>query len=1417
MALEKGGRADKGGNTYENRFLVRLWIELIRERLVSIEIEPVGTRGDGVEFITTSVDGERVYYQCKASNGMENYWRPGDLNARSVFKNAKTHIQNDSRGTYHFVSPVAYDELDSLCDRTRTVSNLEDFLKYQLTNEKLRDWWTKCKRYFDEDDLHTYLLLSKCYFEQIPNNRTQAHDLETMIDILFVKEDLGAPSSIRIELETFANDGMHWGRPINAGEVLAFLEEHGFRQRHLVHDERMLTQIKRLDQAYRDGFEPIGASLFHRHETDRIMGCIHDGKSILILGKAGAGKSGCIQEVIGKLEEERITYLVLPLDKRRPTGSADDYGRSLGLLCSPVLSLHSLSGGCPCVLIFDQLDALHWTNSSTSMSLRICKEMIDQAEHLNRMENGKISCIFVVRAFDYQTDHAINNMFEPDNGSPTAWEKIDIGLLSPEDVRVLIGGSYDSLSPRLCSLLQTPSNLYIWDKLSTDSKPLIENLRQLMEAWWAQVMDECADAGFTKEKIIACRKRIVSLMRQKEVLSLPNMLFQDERKEIDILASYGVLQKSENSVSFIHQSLFDFFSVKANIDDIYDGYKHLSDIFNDPDKQTPDVRYQFLMLLQHLASADMLTFIAESRVVLNSQNIRYYFQCGVFEVISQLDSPPEEIWGLIYPYLSDDNWHTYLINLVFSQHSDYVHMLAKMQPDYSWHCDDGCLLLRSIARQQPKLAFDIIKRYGTDKFPEKELFYILCEFPSKYVPETLALFQAMLDKDPYLLQNTFALYQAIEADSPTAVYMLEALVRIEPEHREHIHLPDREKLRTYAEQYVNELLARLLPPMIQASATEQTGTPHMSDRWSPRSYGRTVEQDIVYIIQCALSWQAENDPEEFLAYLTCPTDSQVERSLQSHAMENLPVGYADQAIQWLLSDFDLNAFDEFNAEKTELSCCKRILERFSPHCSIELFRQLECHLYRWHLPTERMRAILQYRSEKHTEGYKDYYISFWGDLQAILLPALDPSRTSDKTKDLMGVLARKFPHGSRFYDLSRSEMAHFVSSPIDSHADRLSDKSWLRLIADMSAEPPKISRWHWGQRTESSPQMFARSLSHAARQDPVRFANLALQIPPQTTDVFIDAFLDALCSPDVPADLTCTLMRRLCQTPSRSLAISYARIIEHRPQENWPVDILNGLIDIAIHHSDPHPEELPVYSLDEETVSCDNLQQSSINCARGCALFAISEVLWERPDLFEVFREATTSAVEDKNPAVLFSAMRCIVPWYNVDRKYAKALFDRLLERDIRTLASNDTWPLLCRVYRDIPAYYQEKLLSAANSGIEDLSKCALEMITALAAEDDYLLDILLVFPLTTAQAQIVCRQAVHLFADESYHRKGQAILEHLIDVCDDLPQLGQLFYQKIIDPQRDREFLVRLISRCDMNRMAFYFIEYLREYDGSA
>ena len=51
MTQEIGGRADKGGNTYENSILASLLIDLMLEQIISVEVEPLGNDSLGVEFI----------------------------------------------------------------------------------------------------------------------------------------------------------------------------------------------------------------------------------------------------------------------------------------------------------------------------------------------------------------------------------------------------------------------------------------------------------------------------------------------------------------------------------------------------------------------------------------------------------------------------------------------------------------------------------------------------------------------------------------------------------------------------------------------------------------------------------------------------------------------------------------------------------------------------------------------------------------------------------------------------------------------------------------------------------------------------------------------------------------------------------------------------------------------------------------------------------------------------------------------------------------------------------------------------------------------------------------------------------------------------------------------------------------------
>lgn len=226
MSLEIGGRADKAGNSYENGILARRLIQLICEHAYSIEVEPLGDEGRGVEFIVARENGDKEYYQCKAANTGNTYWRPSDLAGYAVFKNAKMHIMRGikQRHTYHFVSPVAYDELDTLCNRARTSRDVEDFVSHQLTNKSLKKWWKACCDYFREDVSSTYFLISNCYFELTPDNLEQTHQMELILSLFLVDEQNSSPSALLIALKNFINEERLWGKQLTALDVLQSLE-----------------------------------------------------------------------------------------------------------------------------------------------------------------------------------------------------------------------------------------------------------------------------------------------------------------------------------------------------------------------------------------------------------------------------------------------------------------------------------------------------------------------------------------------------------------------------------------------------------------------------------------------------------------------------------------------------------------------------------------------------------------------------------------------------------------------------------------------------------------------------------------------------------------------------------------------------------------------------------------------------------------------------------------------------------------------------------------------------------------------------------------------------------------------------------------------------------------------------------------
>lgn len=340
----------------------------------------------------------------------------------------------------------------------------------------------------------------------------------------------------------------------------------------------------------KDGYRPINRTVIPRIETEEIIEHIQSGESVLLLERSGMGKSGCIQELIHKLEASNRLYLALPLDKYCPEHFSDEYGKTLGFAGSPILCMHELSGGSPVVIIFDQLDSLRWMNGAAASSLDVCKQMIRDADTWNGYADGKIGIVFACRKFDYETDPGIQQLFKKRDDGQLSWHKVEVEALHDDTVRKIVGDSYKHMSAKLRAILKTPSNLSVWMGLGDRDKNQISSLRQLLEQWWREIQNKSRSNGAVEGRIDQCKNQIVSIMHKREQLILPFAVVNEFNREIDMLASFGVLIKSDEKF-FVHQSFFDYFSVKKQIDEIYFEGKHVPELYPDMDAQTPDIRY----------------------------------------------------------------------------------------------------------------------------------------------------------------------------------------------------------------------------------------------------------------------------------------------------------------------------------------------------------------------------------------------------------------------------------------------------------------------------------------------------------------------------------------------------------------------------------------------------------------------------------------------------------------------------------------------------------------------------------------------------------------------------------------------------------------------------------------------------------
>ena len=393
-------------------------------------------------------------------------------------------------------------------------------------------------------------------------------------------------------------------------------------------------------------------------------------------------------------------------------------------------------------------------------------------------------------------------------------------------------------------------------------------------------------------------------------------------------------------------------------------------------------------------------------------------------------------------------------------------------------------------------------------------------------------------------------------------------------------------------------------------------------------------------------------------------------------------------IKWLLDNPTTRLACGNDYEEPRWVLAGKLIDKFSPYCEDEIFNCLEIVISGIGLSKDL--ESIEYALEMRRK-FGNFWTSYWGEAQYFLLNKLDDNRISKKSIDLYNVLQRRFKGCSDTYFYSYdSSYGGAVVSPIP-QANKLSDRAWTKLIL---TNEERFSTWKMkpldrGNITESSIRAFSNSLSTAVKNEPERFAKLSLTLPKNINEKFIENIYYGLAdnnSSNLAEDFKeswqpCLLdlrykVIRHFEGFDESQALT--RLLTDTPKIIDHPDMLDKLIDIALHSSNPNNNKLNVYDPQEgegaEHTTAESLMQNSINCYRGIAYGGIAKIFWDNEEYARDNLSLIDSAINDPHPAVKIVAVRLLTPFLNYDINYALQRFLDLCKSDLRMSCAYESY-----------------------------------------------------------------------------------------------------------------------------------------------
>ena len=400
---------------------------------------------------------------------------------------------------------------------------------------------------------------------------------------------------------------------------------------------------------------------------------LEHGKSVMLEGTAGGGKSCALVQLMEQLEEQDVPCLVIRLDRLADGDhSAQAIGTRLGLPESPAITLGEFAGSQPSVLLLDQLDAISVVSARNQAAWGAFNELLDEA----RTTYPNMRFLFACRSFDLERDPRLRALV--DNQDQV--ERILLQPLGEEVVRSAITAvdlDPASLNQQQLEILSTPLHLHLLLESANSQDIEFASVGDLYDAFWKHKAAAVSERLHGNLSVWSdAVGHLSDELSRRESLVAPSFVLDEYGEALNVLASEGAVYVQNDNVGFFHESFFDYAFARAFVRSNGDLVQWLLD-----DEQHLFRRSQVRQVLDFLRGreSDRGRYMRALRGLLSHHEIRFHIKRLVLDWLGALPDPTADEWRVVEGLAEELGDHAWAVARNSAPWFDTLHAMRRWE------------------------------------------------------------------------------------------------------------------------------------------------------------------------------------------------------------------------------------------------------------------------------------------------------------------------------------------------------------------------------------------------------------------------------------------------------------------------------------------------------------------------------------------------------------------------------------------------------------------------------------------------------------------------------------------------------------------------------------------------------------------